>query len=352
MIQMDEVHYNYRAINGYNKPINFIVSPREPGKTSMAWMQLIYNPWKKNRKPWIYMVRKTVEITEALITSIADTIINKFTDDNVVFEFNKGSFADGIVDVKIKGEIFFRIVSLSIDMRRIKLALLKNVGGVLMDEYIIDPRTGEKYGKNEAFKIKEAYTTWRREADGVLKMYFLGNPYSLYNPVFMWLKVPTNQLKRGVTLTGDIWVVQCYDLTPELKAYILENNPLYMFDDEYKKYAFDGVAVNDSDIRLGTLPQNYSLRFVFRQEGKVLGIFQNNFFDDLEDRYFCKFVDDISVERKIYCFEFDDLVNNCVLMSNDEKNRLNNFKVAMRRRKVTFEDVNAYYITQNIYEML
>ena len=51
-----------------------------------------------------------------------------------------------------------------------------------MDEYIINPKSGERYGKDEAFKIKEAYTTWRRECDGVLKCYFLANPYSLYNP--------------------------------------------------------------------------------------------------------------------------------------------------------------------------
>ena len=78
MIPMDNIHYNFRSINGYNKPINIVISPREPGKTSMAWMQLVYLPYKKTGKPWIYFVRQTNEITEALITSIED-IFNKFT---------------------------------------------------------------------------------------------------------------------------------------------------------------------------------------------------------------------------------------------------------------------------------
>ena len=136
--------YNFREINGYNKAINVVISPREPGKTTAAWMELVYWPWKKNGKPSIYMVRQTNEITDALITSIED-IFNKFTDDNVHLEYTKSSMADGIVDCKIDGKILFRIVSLSIQMRRIKLAVLRNINKVIMDEYIIDPNTKEHY---------------------------------------------------------------------------------------------------------------------------------------------------------------------------------------------------------------
>lgn len=351
MIPMDNIHYSFRAINGYNKPINIVISPREPGKTSMAWMQLVYLPYKKTGKPWIYFVRQTNEITEALITSIED-IFNKFTDDDVKLEYAKSSMADGIVDCKIKGKILFRIVSLSIQMRRIKLAVLANIGGVLMDEYIIDPNTNEKYQKNEAFKIKEAYTTWRREADGVLKMYFLGNPYSLYNPLFMWLGVPVQKLKPGAILVGDIYVIQCYQLTKELREYILKNNPLYEFDDAYKKYAFDGMAVNDSNIKISKCPPGYKLIFIFRHNGKYLGIYRNDYFIDQEDRFHCKFIEDFSERRSVYCFEFNELVNQCIIFSNEEKIRLQRFKVAMRRRQITFEDINSYYIAQEIYNMI
>ena len=161
-IELDNYHYDYRAIDGYNKPFNFIASPRELGKTSMMWMKKIYLPWKRNHKPWIYLVRQSVEITSALIDSIKDTTINKFTDDNVEFVYKTSAFKDGIVDVFIvlhhlekvkvtskdeKGEmiteeieqdipenvIFFRIVSLNIMLRRIKHAVLKDIAGVFID---------------------------------------------------------------------------------------------------------------------------------------------------------------------------------------------------------------------------
>ena len=350
-VALDNIHIEPRYIDGYDKAFNFIVCPREPGKTSMFWLKKIYIPWKKNKKPWIYMVRQSVEITQALIDSISDTIINKFTDDNVEFQYVRSTFKDGIVDVKINGELFFRIVSLSIMLRRIKLAVLKNVAGVLFDEYIINPETQERYLADEAFKIKEAYTTWTRESEGKLKVYFLANPYSLYNPMFVYLGVDTSKLKQGAVVVGKEYVIWCYQLTEELKAYILKNNPLYAFDDEYKKYAFDGVAILDEKVKLGKMPKNYYLQFVFRIDKKNIGLFKNSMYNG-GDKYFAKIVDDVSIHRTLYCFDFKDLINRCAIISNEERDRLNNFKIAMRKRLISFEDINCYYLVEEIYRNL
>ena len=169
-IQRDNLHYSYRPIDGYNKAFNIVISPRELGKTSQMWMDKIYTPWKKNHKPWIYLVRQAVEIDDALIESIFSTNMNKFTDDNLQPIYKSSSFSDGIVDIflevkhlekkevkqddgSLKMEdvevsekfLFFRIVSLNIKMYRIKKAILRNIAGVFMDEFIINPEFGEKY---------------------------------------------------------------------------------------------------------------------------------------------------------------------------------------------------------------
>ena len=34
-----EIYFTWRAINGYNKAINFAMSPREPGKTTSYWFE-------------------------------------------------------------------------------------------------------------------------------------------------------------------------------------------------------------------------------------------------------------------------------------------------------------------------
>lgn len=352
MIELDNLHYSYRPVDGYQKPFNFIMSPREPGKTTMMWLTKIYLNWKKDKAPWIYMTRNVVDISEALITSIQDTILNKFTDDNVELQYTKGTFKDGIVDVKINGEIFFRIVALSIPLRRIKLAVLKGVAGVFMDEYIINPKSGEKYIKDEAYKIKEAYTTWRREAKGILKMYFCGNPYSLYNPLFMDWGVDTNKLKKNSFYVGEEFVIHWAILTPELRNHLLEVNPLYKFDEDYSDYALEGSAVNDKNIKLSSFPSNYNLQYIFRMNEKYIGVFKNRMIIDEDNRFYCSILESVGKYRNVYCFDFEDLIDRCALLSREDRDKFSHFKKAMQRNQVAFSSIETYYLIIEIYNFI
>lgn len=352
MLELDNLHYSFREIDGYNKPFNFVLSARELGKTSRFWYLKVYREWLKDKKPWIYMVRTSVEISDALLLSIADTILNKFTDDNVSLEYNKGTFKDGIVDVKIKGEIFFRVVSLSIPLRRIKLAVLANLKGAFIDEYIINPKNQERYQPNEAFKIKEAYTTWRRECKGVLKMYFLANPYSLYNPLFLDWGVDVNKLKKGEFYVGDNYVIHWAIMSKELREHLLEVNPLYQFDEDYKGYALEGGAMNDKHIRLGVLPEGYQLRFVFKITEYIIGVYYNTNYNGDGDKYFVRMVDAVSAKRVIYCYDFTDMIDRCQIMSVEDRLKMSSFKDAIRKRAVVFEDINVYYLIEEVYKIL
>lgn len=352
--ERDNIHYNFRKIDGYNKPICIVISAREAAKSTSGILDKSYYPWKKTGATTLYLVRNVVEISEAIIVSIQDNIINKFTDENIRFEFSKAAMRDGIVDIKIKGKLYMRIVALNIASRRIKQALLKDINVILFDEFIINPRQGEKYLKGEANKIAEIYTTYKREKldkGQPLKMYFLGNPYSLFNPIFVWLGISPSKLKIGKILVGEDFVVEWYELLPELKEKILKENPLYKFDEDYKSYAFDGLPVNDKNIKLGSLPMNYHLRFVFKSENKYIGVFQNNYWEDNADIYFCKFMtrEEISKRRVSYCFDFEEMVSGCSLFSNDDRNKFNKFKIAMRRRLVAFQSIDCYYLIEEIY---
>lgn len=354
MIERDNLHYSFRPIDGYNKAINIVISPREPGKTTSMWMDKIYLPWKKNHRPWIFLVRQAVEIDEALIESIFSTNINKFTDDNVKPIYKPSTFSSGIVDIFVNDNkesyLFIRIVSLNIKMYRIKKAILRNVGGIFMDEFIINPAFGEKYLAKEFERLQEAYSTWRREAEGVLKMYFCGNPYSLFNPLFVGLKVDISKLKRNSFYVGENYVIHWAILNPKLREKILELNPFYKFDEEYQNYAIEGQAVNDSNIKLAKLPKNFSLSFVLKMDKKFIGIFRNNYSDDLEDKFFCKFLDEVSARRTIYCFEFSEMIERSILLSLDERAKLQRFKESLRKRCVSFEDINVYYYIEEVYK--
>ena len=362
----DNLHMNWRNIDGFNKSINIYISPREPGKTDTTWWEKIYSNWFEDGKPWGYLVRQVVEITEAMIQDV-ENIINKWSIEPVSLEYTKGAFKDGIVDVKIKGKLFIRIIALSIALRRIKLAKIMNIAGLFMDEYIIDPRSQEKYLPNEYFKIKELYTTYRKEytGKGMMKLYVCANPYSLFNPLFVGLGVDVAMLRKDEyklvngeyklvhhIYVGEEYAIEWGVLHPKLKEMLLEKNPFYKFDEEYNQYALEGMAVNDRNIRLGKLPKNFYLAFVLKMNGKIIGIFQNDYCEDLEDKYFCKFLDEVSARRCIFCFEFEEMIDRSILMSIDERMRLQRFKNAMRKRLVSFEDINVYYYIEEAYKNL
>ena len=117
----DNIHMSWRPIDGYNKAINAFISPREPGKTDTTWWEKIYSNWYEDHRPWGYLVRQVVEITEAMIQDIQDNI-NKWAIEPIELQYTKGSLKDGIVDIKIKDVLFVRIIALSLPLRRIKLA--------------------------------------------------------------------------------------------------------------------------------------------------------------------------------------------------------------------------------------
>ena len=354
MVERDNLHYTFRRIDGYDQAFNFVISGREAGKSTNFFIEKAYPIWKKHKAPVLFLVRNIVEITEGLLTTMQDVVINKFFDDNVKFQYSKASMRDGVVDIKINGELFMRVEALSITLRKIKQTILHNVSFIVFDEFIINPRMQEKYLPDEAFKFKELYTTNKRDRfdqTKPLKVYWLGNPYSLYNPYFVWLGISPAKLQFGKIYNNENCVVDYYKISLGLREKILKENPAYEFDEDYISYALEGKPVLDKNIKLGKLPQNYHLRFVFQQENKYIGVFQNNYWEDHADIYFCCFLSqkEISNRRVAYCFNFKDLISRSILLSNEDRNKFNKFKIAMRKRLVAFQSIDCYYLIEEIY---
>ena len=159
-------------------------------------------------------------------------------------------------------------------MNRIKSLMLANVKYMFNDEFICNLRAGEKYlTADEYFLIKEIYTTYNREASTPIRILAAGNPYSVYTPLFMGLNVDTSKLKPGAFIVGPNYVIDCFQVPPELKEQILAANPMYEFDDSYRRYAFSGEAINDQNIRLHKFePKGFKLQFVFKMGKDFLSV--------------------------------------------------------------------------------
>lgn len=346
----DDIHYDSKNIDSYNKVFNFVVSCREPGKSTTLWRK-VYQAFRKEGRPSLVLRRQIVDITEQYINDIS-TLLHKFTGVYYNLKWNKQDIKQGMIDVKLNGKLFFRVIALSAPMSRLKSMIIENVKYMMMDEFICNLRLGEKYLKDEPMRVKEVFTTYNRESDGI-KCYFFGNPYSLYNPYFSWLNVDTTKLKIGTITAQDKYAVEIYKMKDELKEFILKKNPLYEFDDSYKRYGFEGVAIQDMNIRLIQYqPIGFGLTYVFKLNGKILGVY-TGFDKDLSLFYWCQMIDfKVSNRRDIVTFDFGEMQDGTVLCNTRYKKQMYYLKECIEHRQIAYKDIEASYAMEEIYQNL
>lgn len=350
---MDDMHYNVRSIDGLNRFWNFIVTPRNDGKSTEILLKKCFKAFYEKGRCSIFFRRFGTEITEEYIESQIG-ILNKFLKDEYQitdYKYSGTGKNTGSVDLLINGQLFIRFLAINQKTSKLKSMFIKGLKYCFMDEFIINIRAGEKYLPNEAFKVKEIINTYWREAND-LKVYFCGNPYSLFNVYFSELNIEASKLKKGAITYGKDWVVDRHDLDPRLKQWLREHNPLYNEEDEYSQYALDGETVNDTNIRvLKQQPKNFNLLYVLRFDNKYIGVYRNNG-NDIDISYWCGFIDDIGTRRKAFCFDLKDLMSNAILYSKEDKVRLYSLCVAIRQYQVAFQSIEVDYLVEEIYNII
>lgn len=354
MVKIDDKHINFRYIDGYNADFNFIISGRESGKTTQTWLKL-YNAFKNRNECSLVIRRRTCHITTAYIDDIAK-IINKFTDDNVIFKYTASSMKDGIVDVKIDNKLFFRVIGLSGDITKFKSLMITNLRYIVFDEFIPNLKYKEKYLTDEVNKFKDIYNTFQRESNK-LTCYFLGNPYSLFCPYFLEYGFNTNEIKLGCCLynKNKSAVLWYYKLSDELIAYIKSKNSLFKEEDLYTGFSLFGENINDKNIKIvDNMPQGFQLNTVFYIENKYICFYKTTTYKD-DFYYYVKFLEKnevLSRKRDIYTFDLDDLQLNNVLLTNETRLILKNLRRSFEFGLIAFQNIECYYLSKEIYKSI
>jgi hypothetical protein len=363
----DDLHFRWHHALTLNKTWNCVIGERESGKTVASWL-LIWNAFLHGR-PSLVLRRRIADITCAYIDDAAKAI-NKFLRRPIQFVYLKGDVGTGIADVRVgfadqtytpltakKLPLLFRIIGLSVPMSRIKSNMINDVAYIFFDEFICNLRGGEKYlAGDELFLIQEIFTTYNREASRAIRIIMAGNPYSVYNPIFMGLGVNTALLKPGAYIVGPHYSIDCFQVPPQLKEQILRNNPMYQFDDSYKRYAFNGEAINDTNIRIHkTEPAGFKLKYVFKMGRDYLSLHQGIGTDQKEEyRYWaCKhdaaWIQHIGKRRNVVVFNFQDMVEHTVKFDVTWYQQLEGVRDAINKRRVTYNCIDASYMLEDVY---
>ena len=351
-MKSDNIHYSFNSLDGYNKPINFVISPRGDGKTTAFLVGKAWKAFSDHGASTIVQRRFITDINEKYIDSLAG-VINKFTDANLKLSYKMSQLKkDGVIDVYASshgGKRIFTIIAMNTRLSNLKGLFQNNTDFWFCDEFVCNPQMDERYLKGEAFKFKEAFNTLARE-NFKIKAYFLGNPYSLYNPYFQAFGINPASVAVNRFVAGNKWVVEYHRLTPELREYYLANNPMYDEGDTYTMYALEGTAILDRNINIvPSCPQGFELFLSFRQNEKNYGIYRGF---DLDIFYWVGEIESISKNRHILVFDFDDLEDGSAIISRYEKEQLCGFASAMRKRNVGFSNIVSAYACQELYSLL
>lgn len=357
----DKIHYSPRRIDSHDKTFNFITSEREAGKTTAIPATKIYKFWRHHGRPSIILRRQIVDITETYILDLQDTI-NDFLPESqrIKFEFKKGNIKEGVVDVQVDGKPFVRFIALSCPKARVKSLRYDDPALMILDEFIVDNRNGEKYLVDEANKFKEIYNTFLRFATKhghKLKCYFCGNPYSVYNPYYIWLGVDLSQIKPGAFIVGNNYCIECYQIKPELRKFIKDHNPLYEFDDSYTRYAFGGQAINDNNFEVvGRQPDGYKLKYIFRLQNKYLHVYHMSMDRDRVSTDYGKYWicdrDDYQGSKNVVAIDFNNLVEGTQLATAELKVITWRLKQCIAKRDVSYSSIAAGYLVEAIYSII
>lgn len=288
-IERDNIHYNVSEDDGYDCPITCVLSPREPGKTTSILLDKIYSGFRKKGLPAVVLVNNPIDINEAYLSSFEE-LINEFKGYEIHTKYPKS--AQGtitIVKEKDTDKPFIYVIPLSVPKTRLKRLVLGRLSCIWYDECNVDVSIGEKWPDNLASKWNELYTTLARKSyPDKLRFYMTGNYYTKYNPLLIYLGVDCNRLEVGKKVVnrktkkvGDMTLdystlVDCYQLKPELREYILAHNPGYSFDETYLKY-FKGEAIADAGVPIDEeQPQGFQLKQAFKISGRYLYIYRSS----------------------------------------------------------------------------
>lgn len=351
----DKIHYFFNRLDGYNKAFNCVVASRESGKTTAWELDKCFYMWQKTKRTTMIINRNISDITTAYIQTIEDDINDFLPDDSkIIIDYNVSDIPKGVVSLFISGILFGMVVALSCKVNRLKKIKLKNIGVIIFDEFIINPEFKETYLPNEVDRFKELYNTQLRAyaGKGTLKVYFIGNPYSRYNPYFLEWGAPLEKILPGTVISGDNWAIESYRICDELYAILKAKNPLYMRDDEYTQYALNGASVNDNGINIIKSVNNFKLFIVCSVGNRLIGIFKNQK-DDEKIKYHCEPIKYDNINRDIYVFNIEDLLNgNTILFSPSDSLKFVYFRLAYRKNKISYSDIATFYDVKEIYNYI
>lgn len=100
-IERDKIHYSITEDDGYDADCVFVLSPREPGKTTSIVLDKVYGSYKKFGLPSVVLVNHAADVTEAYLASFEETV-NEFKGYEIHTKYPTSASSGGVTIIKDK----------------------------------------------------------------------------------------------------------------------------------------------------------------------------------------------------------------------------------------------------------
>lgn len=245
--------YNPMKLLSFDRPLNFVSASRSIGKTTNVSALLLLD-YLINGNRFVYVRRTKDELDVTCKDFFNIDIINKKSGLHIYgFRYQKGHYEIQTAEDG-EWEVCGYAIPLSLE-DKYKSGGQTNVRFVVWDEFIPDDDTRYlgtvKNPDKEYHKILSLYVSLDRSLDNVyqnkIKILFLGNTLTVYNPIFLKLNIPEyiEENTRYIRPKNQLWAAE---ILSEVKATAdIEKSYGYrLSDDYYKKYAYKNAG-RDTD---------------------------------------------------------------------------------------------------------
>ena len=345
---LDDIHCDFSAIDGLERPLNCVIAGRHDGKTTTFLMKKAWPNFRKGKMTML-LFRQVNTVNEYTIRYY-ESLMQPFLDFPLSLKLAKGE--NGVAVALHDKRPLFACVPLAMKTQSLKQTLFENCPLMLFDEYEIDPRKGEKYLPHEYDALETLFGTMSK-LNPDLRFYALTNPYSAYNPLFMRWKVNTRALRVDTMQKGKEWAVWFKSLNPKLVERLKAKDPLFDEKSEYGRWAYGGSFANDRNNHVDIMRGGYRLsqRFVF--EGQRFAAYEvTDFLNDSLPSFYFKKDKDRGERRSAYAFDFSDMASNTLLYTRDDRNLLTRMKRAMKVQDYACDLIETENVFQSIYEVI
>ncbi len=282
------MYYDYNNLFSRNALFNFIIGERGVGKT-YGILKKCVKDFIKNKSQFVYLRRYKTELKE--FKTLLDPHIQneEFKGHDVFIKGNKI-----YVDNEIAG--FGFCISNSVTLKSSSFPKVKTI---IFDEFIID-KGNIIYLNDEVTKFLETYETIARMRD--VKVYFLGNAITIYNPYFEYFNITIpydgtfKMYNEGQILVNYIKNEEYREAKSKtIFGKIIKNT-------NYGKYAIDNEMLRDSDTTFIVKKLPSSARTICNMIicGYNLGVWKSE-----DCRYYISQKYDPNIQR-IYVFNSND----------------------------------------------